>query len=218
MVSESKSNAAKGTAPSTVTGAFVPLLIVALAVGIQKLQSLGHLDALLSQPPAATKPYGDFESFYPFYLKEHSDPNTKRTHFIGTAIFAVVCMHAPCPCHVWYRFLMPWSLQLVLRTPKLILPLLSAASIGYVLFPFFRHLASGLLEMAILLSVYFFAGYSATRSAVATILPPVVAYSFAWFGHFYFEHNKPATFIYPIFSLFGDFRMLYDLLTGKIPF
>jgi hypothetical protein len=39
--------------------------------------------------------------------------------------------------------------------------------------------------------------------------------AFAWVGHFFFEHNKPATFKYPLFSLMGDWRMWYDILTGK---
>lgn len=29
------------------------------------------------------------------------------------------------------------------------------------------------------------------------------------FGHFVYQQNKPATFIYPTFSLFGDFQMWY---------
>ena len=47
---------------------------------------------------------------------------------------------------------------------------------------------------------------------------PLAGYSFAWVGHFFFEHNRPATFTYPLFSLAGDWVMFYQLLTGKIPF
>jgi len=47
---------------------------------------------------------------------------------------------------------------------------------------------------------------------------PVVGYGFAWVGHFYFEHNKPATFQHPFYSLAGDFVMYKDILTGKIAF
>lgn len=45
---------------------------------------------------------------------------------------------------------------------------------------------------------------------------PVIGYGFAWVGHFFFEHNKPATFKYPFYSLAGDFVMFRDILTGKI--
>jgi len=47
-------------------------------------------------------------------------------------------------------------------------------------------------------------------------LLPVVGYGFAWVGHFFFEHNRPATFQYPLFSLMGDWVMFRDMLTGRI--
>ena len=43
----------------------------------------------------------------------------------------------------------------------------------------------------------------------------VEAYAFAWVGHFFFEHNRPATFRYPILSFIGDWRLWWDILTGK---
>ncbi len=47
---------------------------------------------------------------------------------------------------------------------------------------------------------------------------PLAGYGFAWIGHFFFEHNKPATFTYPVYSLMGDWVMYWQVLTGKIPF
>jgi hypothetical protein len=47
---------------------------------------------------------------------------------------------------------------------------------------------------------------------------PVVGYGFAWVGHFYFERNKPATFTYPLWSLYSDFKMFFQILGGKISF
>ncbi|MEM7281695.1 MAG: DUF962 domain-containing protein [Pseudomonadota bacterium] len=44
---------------------------------------------------------------------------------------------------------------------------------------------------------------------------PIFGYGFAWFGHFVFEKNKPATFKHPFYSLMGDFVMYWDMLTGK---
>jgi hypothetical protein len=41
----------------------------------------------------------------------------------------------------------------------------------------------------------------------------VVPYGMAWVGHFFFEKNIPATFTYPSFSLLGDFKMWFELLT-----
>ncbi|KAJ9098206.1 hypothetical protein QFC21_004535 [Naganishia friedmannii] len=41
----------------------------------------------------------------------------------------------------------------------------------------------------------------------------VQGYFFAWIGHFVVENNKPATFKYPVFSLRGDFRMLWEVIS-----
>jgi hypothetical protein len=41
------------------------------------------------------------------------------------------------------------------------------------------------------------------------------AYAFAWIGHFFFEHNKPATFKYPVLSFIGDWRLWWDILRRK---
>ncbi len=49
-------------------------------------------------------------------------------------------------------------------------------------------------------------------------LLPVIGYGFAWVGHFFFEKNKPATFVYPFYSLMGDWVMFKDILIGKIKF
>lgn len=46
----------------------------------------------------------------------------------------------------------------------------------------------------------------------------VQGYGFAWVGHFFYEHNKPATFKYPGYSYLGDWKMWWQTLTGKIPF
>lgn len=47
-------------------------------------------------------------------------------------------------------------------------------------------------------------------------LLPLIGYGFAWLGHLVFEHNKPATFQYPFYSLAADWVMLKDFLTGQL--
>lgn len=47
-------------------------------------------------------------------------------------------------------------------------------------------------------------------------LLPLLGYGFAWLGHFIFEKNRPATFKYPFYSLWGDWVMFKDILIGKI--
>lgn len=44
----------------------------------------------------------------------------------------------------------------------------------------------------------------------------ISGYLFAWIGHFFFEHNKPATFQYPFYSFAGDWVMFTQILTGKV--
>ena len=43
-------------------------------------------------------------------------------------------------------------------------------------------------------------------------------YGFAWVGHFFFEHNRPATFRHPFYSFVGDWVMFRDMLAGRIKF
>jgi hypothetical protein len=43
--------------------------------------------------------------------------------------------------------------------------------------------------------------------------PIVVGYGSAWIGHFVFEKNRPATFKYPLWSFFGDWKMIFKVLT-----
>ncbi|NQZ28547.1 MAG: DUF962 domain-containing protein [Colwellia sp.] len=47
---------------------------------------------------------------------------------------------------------------------------------------------------------------------------PLIGYGFAWIGHFIFEKNRPATFVYPIYSFIGDWVMFRDIVIGKIKF
>lgn len=54
------------------------------------------------------------------------------------------------------------------------------------------------------------------RQPMYLLYMPIAGYGFAWFGHFFVEKNRPATFKHPLWSLYGDFVMYKDILTGKI--
>ena len=45
---------------------------------------------------------------------------------------------------------------------------------------------------------------------------PVVGYAFAWYAHFFVEHNRPATFGHPFYSLVADYRMLFLMMAGRM--
>jgi len=68
------------------------------------------------------------------------------------------------------------------------------------------------------LVIAFLATAFLTRNAWWLVGALVAGYGCAWIGHFFFEHNRPATFTYPVYSFIGDWVMFRDLLTGKIRF
>lgn len=69
----------------------------------------------------------------------------------------------------------------------------------------------GTAAVIALLLLFFFTG-----NPMTLILLPILGYGFAWVGHFVFEKNRPATFKHPFYSLLGDFRMFWDILSGKV--
>lgn len=134
--------------------------------------------------------YTSFTAFFPYYMSEHQNAVCRVLHFVGTSAFlsaVVLCLVA-------------------------------------------RPLWFGVAICAIIaLGVTFFA-VEAKRSAVWVLLGMIAAgivghpgilggiigaYAFAWIGHFKIEHNRPATFTYPLWSLTGDLVMWSHMLRGR---
>jgi hypothetical protein len=100
---------------------------------------------------ATEKEFKSFAEFWPFYVSEHSNPTSRRLHFIGTTLVILI----------------------------------------------------------LLIAIF-------VENAWLLIALPIFGYGFAWVGHFFFQKNKPATFIYPLWSLRGDFKMYGYILTGRM--
>ena len=72
------------------------------------------------------------------------------------------------------------------------------------------HFAGSTLVLAVLVLA------CATQRWLLLWLLPLLGYGFAWVGHFFFEHNRPATFTYPLYSFAGDWVMYWQILSGRI--
>lgn len=48
------------------------------------------------------------------------------------------------------------------------------------------------------------------------LIAPFIVYPFAWYSHLKIEKNKPAAWSNPIWAKMCDWRMIYEVITGKI--
>jgi hypothetical protein len=80
-----------------------------------------------------------------------------------------------------------------------------------------RHLATRIFH-----TVGTLAGWTLVATAIVRgswslgLAALVVPYAFAWFSHFFVEHNRPATFGHPLWSWLADQKMVAMVLTGRM--
>jgi hypothetical protein len=151
---------------------------------------------------ASVKTFDNFESFYPFYLSQHADTTCQRLHFAGTSIIIALSL-------------------LSSRGFKYGISLFPALIMGCAACNMTKQYSHGIIEAVALLAVFVFS-VKLNVSTWSQVFPAfgliTIGYAFAWVGHFYFEMNRPATFIYPTYSLMGDFKMWFEIATGARPF
>ncbi|HEY4884779.1 MAG TPA: DUF962 domain-containing protein [Myxococcales bacterium] len=72
------------------------------------------------------------------------------------------------------------------------------------------HFAGTTLSLLLIVSA------AALRSGRLVLMALVCGYAFAWAGHFFVEHNRPATFKHPLWSFAADWKMWALALTGRL--
>jgi len=132
-----------------------------------------------------------YEEFWPHYLSEHRDPISRRMHFVGTSGFLASCVATAAINPIGF----------------------SLASLGFA-----AIFKDGMKKEGQKPSLPHVLGMVALPSMVSPIFTAGVvwAYGWAWAGHFLVEKNKPATFGYPLWSLFSDFKMYGHMLQGRL--
>jgi hypothetical protein len=65
-------------------------------------------------------------------------------------------------------------------------------------------------------STALFVGLAATRRWRWLPVALATGYAAAWVGHFFVEHNRPATFKHPLWSFAADYKMVALMLAGRM--
>lgn len=135
--------------------------------------------------------FASFSEFFPYYLGEHRNSTCRALHFFGTAGFFAAVLTSLIREPLWFGGALAIGVVI--------------AAIGNLV-ESKRNAAPFLLGMVVVAAV----------AHPWVLLGVVWAYAFAWVGHFKIEHNRPATFTYPLWSLLGDFRMWGIMATGRL--
>ena len=134
--------------------------------------------------------FPNFETFWPYYLQEHSVPRCRHLHFIGTNGFSIYLLYLMSQNYV----LIP-VFCCTLLLARWAFPSEAKKNAAWVL----------LIMVALMVWI-----------ETSFIYGVIFAYFFAWIGHFMIEHNRPATFQYTLWSLAGDFKMCAQMWQGRL--
>ena len=185
----------KAAAKSNASSIVATLVLIAITAGIGGLifTRAGTFESLTG-PASAKKAIGSFSNFFLFYLTEHTDGISRLLHVIGTTLLVVVVLATN------------WRYALSMA---------SALGVGLIVRELCIGLPNGFVEFGAMVATFLLLNRVLIGSFGIHLL--IIGYGFAWVGHFFFEKNTPATFLYPSFSLMGDFRMWWGVLTRELP-
>ena len=155
----------------------------------------------ITGPRAETKPYKTHGEYWEFYLSQHSNEQNRALHIMGTGIAFMV--------------LFVWGIQSIHKTIAWVCLSLTT---GLIVHQLTIGEENGRIEAASVVVAMMVFTKLMDVPAWTPFVALVPAYAFAWVGHFRFEHNIPATFIYPTHSVISDQRLAFEMLTGNLPY
>ena len=132
-----------------------------------------------------------FSAFWVHYLGEHRRPASRHLHFVGTTLLLSTVVGS-----------------LVAHPVRMGSCVVGAALVAFLArsIEARRRAVCESLGIAALLLI----GSPWVAAGIGG------AYGCAWLGHFVVERNRPATFEYPLWSLFGDVRMVGRMWSGRM--
>ena len=72
------------------------------------------------------------------------------------------------------------------------------------------HILGNIATLGLVINVVY------TKAWLWLLLTPFIIYPFAWSGHFLFEKNKPAAWTNPLKAKLCDWKMMWDMIRGRI--
>jgi hypothetical protein len=139
-----------------------------------------------------------YRDFWPYYLREHAKGPARLLHFLGStlALAALVGLLASG------------------RVGSVIAPFVIGPLLGWLITRVWRVVPAH--DAAFVFTALLFLFEAAVLRDAWLLLPMVAGYLPAWIAHVFIEHNRPATFTYPAWSIASDFRMYFLWLAGRL--
>ena len=135
--------------------------------------------------------FASFGDFWPYYIGEHRHPLCRVMHFVGTGGFILMLLFSFVQAPVRMGFCLVGGLLVAFLARRIE-----------------SKRRAGIEAICIVLLW--------AIGSLWILVGILWAYAWAWVGHFRVEMNRPATFQYPLWSLFGDFKMVGAMVMGRL--